>query len=77
MTTMTATTTTTRTHGYVAIELSERLDLRPSKYCDPTEGARAGLSIEEARDIAAIDPQLIYLDVPTAALNAHRDEEVA
>ena len=33
-----------------------------NKYADPIEDARLGLSIGEARDIAAEDPGLIYLD---------------
>lgn len=31
-----------------------------SKYADPTEGAREGISIDEAREIAREDPSLIY-----------------
>lgn len=34
-----------------------------NKYADPTEGAREGLTIEEAREIAKEDPGLIWADV--------------
>lgn len=32
-----------------------------SKYADATEGGRDGLGLDEAREIAAEDPSLIYL----------------
>ena len=49
--------------GYDAIEYAEREGLTLSKYADPTEDARDGLSIEEARDIAREDPALIYIRI--------------
>lgn len=38
-------------------------DLLLCKHADPTEGAREDLSPDEAREIAAEDPSLIYLDI--------------
>lgn len=47
--------------GHEAIEHAEKHGLKLSKYADPTEGARHGLSPDEAREVAAEDPSLIYL----------------
>lgn len=60
MTTMT--TTTTRLIGHAAIAYAEQHDLALCKFTDPSEEARDGLSVDEAREIAAEDPSLIYLD---------------
>jgi hypothetical protein len=59
--------------GMQAIEMAERDGLTLNKYADPTEGARDGLSIEEAREIAKEDPELIYLDRPEIKINVLRD----
>lgn len=40
------------------VEAGEKIVL--CKYADPEEGAREGLSLSEAREIAAEDPGLIY-----------------
>jgi hypothetical protein len=48
--------------GYEAIEYAERHGLPLSKYNDPTEDAREGLTVAEARKVAAEDPGLIYID---------------
>lgn len=53
----------TRLKGQAAIERAERDGLTLCKFSDPIEGAREGLSVEEAREIARQDPSLIYLDV--------------
>lgn len=53
--------------GHEAIERAERLSdrrCRLRKYADPVEGARDWLTPDEAREIAAEDPGLIYLRVP-------------
>lgn len=55
--------TTTTLTGHDAIEYAERHGLTLSKYNDPTELARDELSLDEAREIAAEDPSLIYLEV--------------
>lgn len=47
--------------GYVAIGYADQLGMTLNKYQDPTEGARAGLSVEEARRIASKDPDLIWV----------------
>lgn len=48
--------------GIEAILFAAANNLTLSKYADPVEGERHGLSVEEARDIAKEDPSLIYLD---------------
>lgn len=53
--------------GHKAIETAEAKGLTLSKYADPTEGAREGLSVEEARAIAAEDPGLVYVEVADEA----------
>lgn len=53
----------TRYKGQEAIEIAEARGLTLSKHADPIEDAREGLSIDEAREIAAEDPGLIYVDV--------------
>jgi len=50
--------------GTDAIAYAERSGIALSKYTDPTEDARIGLPIAEARGIAAEDPDLIYVEVP-------------
>lgn len=47
--------------GHDAIDHAEANGLTLSKYADPTEGAREGLSIEDAREVAAEDPNLIWV----------------
>jgi hypothetical protein len=49
--------------GIEAIEYAEKNGLRLSKYADPTEDAREGLTVDEAREIAREDANLIYLTV--------------
>ena len=51
-----------RYEGRKAIKKAKALGLTLSKYTDPTERAREGLSVSQAEDIAAEDPSLIYLD---------------
>jgi hypothetical protein len=50
--------------GHDAIEYAEQRGLPLSKYTDPTEGARDGLTVGEALEVAAEDPSLIYVEVP-------------
>ena len=47
--------------GIAAIEYAEANDLTLSKYADPIEDARVGLTTDEARKVASEDPRLIYL----------------
>lgn len=61
---MTTTQNSTTVTGTKAIELAERLGLPLSKYADPTEGEREGLTVAEAREIAREDPSLIYVVMP-------------
>lgn len=52
-----------RIDGYNgAIEVAEATGRTLSKYEDPIEGARDGLSVREAREVANADPGLIYID---------------
>lgn len=46
--------------GTDAIELARTQGAGLNKYADPTEGARSGLTIEEAEAVAAEDPALIW-----------------
>lgn len=47
--------------GYEAIKYAEQHGAILCKYADPTEDAREQISLEEAREIARVDPSLIYL----------------
>lgn len=47
--------------GNAAIEYAEAHDMTLSKYNDPTEDAREGLTPDEARAVAREDSRLIYL----------------
>ena len=49
--------------GNDAIEFAERNGLTLSKYADPIEGAREGVSVDDAREIAREDASLIYVAV--------------
>ncbi len=49
--------------GTQALEYAERNDVLLNKYNDPTEDAREGLTLSEARKIAMEDPGLIYVAV--------------
>ena len=53
-----------RLTGWTAIEVAERGGQVLSKHADPTEGARSGLTVGDARAVADEDPSLIYLDLP-------------
>jgi hypothetical protein len=56
----------TRIEGLAAIEYAEAHGLTLSKYTDPTEEARDGLTVAEAQRVSAEDPSLIYVDVTQA-----------
>lgn len=58
----TMTKTKRRLTGMDAIRSAETLGADLHKYADPTEGARE-VSTCEAREIAQVDPELIYIDV--------------
>ena len=51
--------------GCAALEVAEQLDslvdVTLAKYADPMDDAREEMTLEEAREIAAQDPSLIYL----------------
>lgn len=59
-------TETTRLEGTDAIAYAEAHDMKLCKYTDPIEEAREGLTVDEARQVAAEDPSLIYLEIPSA-----------
>lgn len=48
--------------GHAAIEYAETHGLTLSKYADPTEDGREGLSVDEAREVAKEDPSLIFIE---------------
>lgn len=56
------TTTTIRITGMDAISWAEMFGANICKYADPTEGAREGLTMGEAWEVAREDPSLIYVD---------------
>jgi DNA-binding XRE family transcriptional regulator len=56
---------TARLHGREAIEYAGTHGLTLSKYADPIEDAREGLSIEEAEEVLSEDPGLIYVEMTT------------
>jgi len=74
--TMTMTITTTETlFGHAAIDYADDNGLALNKHADPTEGARTGLAVGAAREVAAEDPSLIWLDVITdGQVTALREE---
>lgn len=49
--------------GWAAISLAQEMGLSLSKYADPIEGARCGLTMAEAEEIAMVNPSLIYLEI--------------
>lgn len=51
--------------GHEAIDYAEAHSLTLNKYTDPQEGAKDGLTVAEAREIAQEDASLIYLETPT------------
>ncbi|WP_438029076.1 hypothetical protein [Sorangium sp. So ce233] len=59
---------TVRLTGWTAIEAAERAGLKLSKATDPTDGARDGLSVDEARAVAAEDPSLIFVEAPVPSV---------
>lgn len=52
-----------RIEGTEALEIARTFDLRVSKYNDPIEEAREGLSHDEAEAVLDEDPSLIYIDI--------------
>jgi hypothetical protein len=54
---------TVRLQGRAAIAHAESRGLSLSKYGDPTEDGRDGLTVSEAQEVAHGDPSLIYLDI--------------
>ena len=52
---------TTILTGHDAIAYAEAFEARLQKYADPIEDARDDLTPDEARDVAAEDPSLIYI----------------
>lgn len=57
------TTSDTILTGRAAIEFAAANSLTLNKYADPVEGARTGLMVAEAREIAAQDAGLIWIEV--------------
>ena len=62
-----------RLTGQEAITYASEHGLNLNKYADRTEGADSGLSIEEAREVAAEDPSLIWVDEYDPADAASRE----
>lgn len=66
-----------RMTGHDAIRYAAAHSLTLCTFTDPTAVAHEGVSVYEARNIAREDPSLVYLDVPSSALRALRDEGFA
>jgi len=49
--------------GLAAIEHAAHHGLPLNKYADPTEDAREGLMVDEAKEIAREDASLIWIDI--------------
>lgn len=49
--------------GHAAIDHAARQGLTLNKYADPIEEARAGLTVEEAEEVAREDASLIWITV--------------
>ena len=55
--------------GSDALRYAAERDLLLNKFADPIEGAREGLTIEEARDVAREDPSLIWVEARLVRVN--------
>lgn len=64
-----------RLTGSDAIDYAEAHGLTLSKYTDPTEEAREGLTPDEAREIAREDPTLIWIDAPPRRYYIYTDAD--
>lgn len=62
--------------GYDAIEIARETGLSIAKHADPMEGARAGLSLEEAEEIASEDPSLVYVEATGILRDADTNDEI-
>jgi hypothetical protein len=58
-------------HGHDAITYAEAHDMTLAKASDPIEGAREGVSVDEAREIAKADAGLLSLDLPWHTVRQH------
>lgn len=62
-----------RLTGHDAIEYAERTGWALNKFEDPTEVAREGLTVREAREIAKMDPSLIWINTEEDEINPKTD----
>ncbi len=60
--------------GITAIAFARAAGETLSKYADPTDAARAGLSLAEAAAIARMDPSLVYIEIERSRFVALRRE---
>jgi len=61
--------------GHQAIAAAAALGVTLCKYADPIENARAGVTVEEATEIARDDASLVWLEVADADLPDFDDAE--
>lgn len=54
--------------GWTAIDHAAARGWTLHKFSDPIEPARHGLTVDEARAVAAFDPGLIYIDLEEITL---------
>ena len=66
-----------RLTGHAAIDYAAVRGLVLSKYTDPTDEARDGLTVAEAREIARVDPSLIYLETAARSVTNAMTVEAA
>lgn len=60
--------------GAKAIEMAAKHGLPINKFEDPTEVARFGISADDARAIAAEDPSLIWVEIPSELITIQCNE---
>lgn len=70
-------TTTTTLTGRDAIRYAEAHDLTVRKHADPIEGAREGLTVSEAEEVAREDASLIWIEVEAPDLIATEARDCA
>tara|TARA_R100000655_G_scaffold6827_1_gene19149 strand:+ start:1564 stop:1944 length:381 start_codon:yes stop_codon:yes gene_type:complete len=63
--------------GQAAIDYAkrDRVHLTLYKYADPIEEARAGLTVEEAEEVAREDASLVWISAPTIPEELYEDDQ--
>ena len=61
--------------GQAAIDYATTSNQTLNKYADPIEEARAGLTIEEAEEVAREDASLVWISAPTIPEELYEDDQ--